>query len=62
MSTYGQKGACLALVVRWEDQLRVVAGRAITQGASDVQVLVDDMTKEDDCKSVIAATRETRPL
>lgn len=53
---YARKGARLVLVARREDQLRAVADRAITKGASDVHVLVGDMTKEDDCKSVIDAT------
>ncbi|KAG0558653.1 hypothetical protein KC19_10G043700 [Ceratodon purpureus] len=53
---YARRGARLVLVARREDQLRAVADRAITKGASDVHVLVGDMTKEDDCKSVIDAT------
>jgi NADP-dependent 3-hydroxy acid dehydrogenase YdfG len=43
------------LVARREEQLKAVADRAVSHGASDAYVVVGDVTKEDDCKTVIDA-------
>lgn len=53
---YAKKGARLALVGRRENLLMEVADRAITRGASDVKVLVLDVTKEADCKRFLEET------
>ncbi|XP_024356964.1 11-beta-hydroxysteroid dehydrogenase isoform X1 [Physcomitrium patens] len=53
---YAKKGARLALVGRRENLLMEVADRAITRGASDVKVLVGDVTKEADCKRFLEET------
>ena len=53
---YAAKGARLALVARRENLLNEVADRAMAKGASDVKVIVGDVTKEDDCKRFVDET------
>ena len=45
----------MVLVARREEQLKAVADRAVSHGASDAHVVVGDVTKEDDCKMVVDA-------
>lgn len=44
------------LVARRENLLKEVADRAIVKGASDVKVIVGDVTKEEDCKLFVDET------
>ena len=43
------------LVARREEQLKAVADRAVSHGASDAHVVVGDVTSEDECKKVVEA-------
>lgn len=53
---YAKRGARLVLVARREAQLTAVADRAVKKGASDVKVIVGDVTKEEECKRFIDET------
>lgn len=55
---YAKKGARLVLVARREEQLKAVADRAVSHGASDAYVVVGDVTEEEDCKRVVNAAME----
>lgn len=52
---YAKKGARLVLMARREEQLKAVADRAISYGASDTYAIVGDVTNEGDCKAVVEA-------
>lgn len=53
---YARKGARLVLVARREGLLKEVADRAVTKGASDVKVIIGDVTKESECKLFVDET------
>jgi len=53
---YAKKGARLVLAARRENLLTEVADRAMAKGASDVKVVVGDVTIEDDCKRFVDET------
>lgn len=53
---YARRGARLVLVARREALLKEVADRAVTKGASDVKVIIGDVTKESECKLFVDET------
>ncbi|CAK9183531.1 unnamed protein product [Ilex paraguariensis] len=53
---YARRGACLALVERREQRLRIVAECARELGAADVIAIRADVSNVDDCKLVVDET------
>ncbi|KAL8113954.1 hypothetical protein AgCh_021019 [Apium graveolens] len=53
---YAKRGACLVLVARREDLLRVVADKAKQLGSPDVLVVKADVSNTADCKNFVDQT------
>lgn len=53
---YAKRGACLVLVARREDRLRMVAAKAMQLGSPDVLVVKADVSNHADCKSFVDQT------
>ncbi|KAK1376095.1 11-beta-hydroxysteroid dehydrogenase 1B [Heracleum sosnowskyi] len=53
---YAKRGACLVLVARREDRLRVVADKAKQLGSPDVLVVRADVSDTADCKNFVDQT------
>ncbi|MCD7454504.1 Polycomb protein sop-2 [Datura stramonium] len=53
---YARRGACLAIAARRQKSLREVAERALDLGAPDVLVIPADVSKVDDCRTIVDRT------
>lgn len=53
---YAKRGACLVLVARREDRLRIVGDKAKQLGSPDVLVVNADVSNNADCKNFVDQT------